>query len=189
MDGSLHVDIGIGHVVELPDAENERRWQSTTPQVRASPSLAWMWRGKWEKGGGGVRLCCAGSTPYSPFPRFPRSVASLTTTPKCNVDFFLAVADDVAGPSQHHARPVYGPPQGEWPGDLDVGCQIVSACIVRQINRPKSALKPRHILLNPPPQKKNFSTLAYLTGEPRPGCLWRRRGVGAPCAPCQGRHV
>ena len=30
--GALHVDIGLGSVVELPQAEVERRWQSTTPQ-------------------------------------------------------------------------------------------------------------------------------------------------------------
>lgn len=32
MEGALHVDIGRGTVVELPDAETERRWQATTPQ-------------------------------------------------------------------------------------------------------------------------------------------------------------
>jgi L-fucose isomerase-like protein len=32
MDRALHVDIGRGTVVELPDAETERRWQATTPQ-------------------------------------------------------------------------------------------------------------------------------------------------------------
>jgi L-fucose isomerase-like protein len=32
MDGSLHVDIGRGTVVELPQSETERRWQATTPQ-------------------------------------------------------------------------------------------------------------------------------------------------------------
>ena len=32
MDGALHVDIGRGHVVELPQEETERRWQATTPQ-------------------------------------------------------------------------------------------------------------------------------------------------------------
>lgn len=32
MDGALHVDIGRGTVVELPQAETERRWQATTPQ-------------------------------------------------------------------------------------------------------------------------------------------------------------
>lgn len=32
MDGVLHADVGRGTVVELPEAETERRWQSTTPQ-------------------------------------------------------------------------------------------------------------------------------------------------------------
>jgi hypothetical protein len=32
MDGSLHVDLGRATVVELPQAETERRWQATTPQ-------------------------------------------------------------------------------------------------------------------------------------------------------------
>ena len=32
MEGALHVDIGRGTVVELPQAETERRWQATTPQ-------------------------------------------------------------------------------------------------------------------------------------------------------------
>jgi hypothetical protein len=32
MDGALHADIGRGTVVELPQAETERRWQATTPQ-------------------------------------------------------------------------------------------------------------------------------------------------------------
>ena len=32
MDGALHADLGRGTVVELPAAETERRWQSTTPQ-------------------------------------------------------------------------------------------------------------------------------------------------------------
>jgi hypothetical protein len=32
MDGRLHADIGRGTVVELPQAETERRWQATTPQ-------------------------------------------------------------------------------------------------------------------------------------------------------------
>jgi len=32
MDGKLHVDLGRGHVVELPKAETERRWKATTPQ-------------------------------------------------------------------------------------------------------------------------------------------------------------
>jgi L-fucose isomerase-like protein len=32
MGGGLHVDIGRGTVVELPQAETERRWQATTPQ-------------------------------------------------------------------------------------------------------------------------------------------------------------
>jgi hypothetical protein len=32
MDGTLHVDLGRGTVVELPAAETERRWQATTPQ-------------------------------------------------------------------------------------------------------------------------------------------------------------
>jgi L-fucose isomerase-like protein len=32
MDRALHVDIGRGTVVELPEGETERRWQATTPQ-------------------------------------------------------------------------------------------------------------------------------------------------------------
>jgi len=32
MDGRLHADLGRASVVELPAAETERRWQSTTPQ-------------------------------------------------------------------------------------------------------------------------------------------------------------
>jgi hypothetical protein len=32
MDRALHVDLGRGTVVDLPAAETERRWQSTTPQ-------------------------------------------------------------------------------------------------------------------------------------------------------------
>jgi hypothetical protein len=32
MDGRLHADLGRATVVELPAAETERRWQSTTPQ-------------------------------------------------------------------------------------------------------------------------------------------------------------
>lgn len=32
MDNALHCDLGVGSVVQLPDAETERRWQSTTPQ-------------------------------------------------------------------------------------------------------------------------------------------------------------
>jgi hypothetical protein len=32
MDGALHADIGRATVVELPQAETERRWQATTPQ-------------------------------------------------------------------------------------------------------------------------------------------------------------
>jgi hypothetical protein len=32
MDGALHADIGRAHVVKLPDAETQRRWQLTTPQ-------------------------------------------------------------------------------------------------------------------------------------------------------------
>ena len=32
MDGRLHADLGRAHVVALPAAETERRWQSTTPQ-------------------------------------------------------------------------------------------------------------------------------------------------------------
>jgi hypothetical protein len=32
MDGALHADLGRGHVVELPAAETERRWEATTPQ-------------------------------------------------------------------------------------------------------------------------------------------------------------
>ena len=32
MDGRLHADLGRATVVELPQAETERRWQSTTPQ-------------------------------------------------------------------------------------------------------------------------------------------------------------
>lgn len=31
-DEALHMDIGRGHVVELPRQETERRWQATTPQ-------------------------------------------------------------------------------------------------------------------------------------------------------------
>jgi hypothetical protein len=31
-DGSLHADMGLGTVVELSDAENERRWRETTYQ-------------------------------------------------------------------------------------------------------------------------------------------------------------
>ncbi|TLD69932.1 fucose isomerase [Phragmitibacter flavus] len=31
-DEGLHLDIGRGHVVELPNEETERRWQMTTPQ-------------------------------------------------------------------------------------------------------------------------------------------------------------
>jgi hypothetical protein len=31
-DGELHVDLGRASVVELPQAETERRWQATTPQ-------------------------------------------------------------------------------------------------------------------------------------------------------------
>jgi hypothetical protein len=31
-DNALHADIGRGTVVRLPDEENQRRWQSTTPQ-------------------------------------------------------------------------------------------------------------------------------------------------------------
>jgi hypothetical protein len=30
--GQLHADLGLGAVVELPQEETERRWQSTTPQ-------------------------------------------------------------------------------------------------------------------------------------------------------------
>ena len=30
--GALHVDIGRAHVVKLPDAETQRRWQLTSPQ-------------------------------------------------------------------------------------------------------------------------------------------------------------
>jgi len=29
---ALHMDIGRGHVVELPRPETDRRWQATTPQ-------------------------------------------------------------------------------------------------------------------------------------------------------------
>ena len=32
MDGALHADVGRGTVLELPQAETERRWQATTPQ-------------------------------------------------------------------------------------------------------------------------------------------------------------
>jgi hypothetical protein len=32
MDGELHADLGRATVVELPQAETERRWQATTPQ-------------------------------------------------------------------------------------------------------------------------------------------------------------
>ena len=32
MDGELHVDLGRGTVVELPQEETERRWELTTPQ-------------------------------------------------------------------------------------------------------------------------------------------------------------
>ncbi|MGQ9850608.1 MAG: fucose isomerase [Aggregatilineaceae bacterium] len=32
MGGALHVDLGRAHVVKLPDAETQRRWQLTTPQ-------------------------------------------------------------------------------------------------------------------------------------------------------------
>jgi hypothetical protein len=32
MDGRLHADLGRASVAELPAAETERRWQSTTPQ-------------------------------------------------------------------------------------------------------------------------------------------------------------
>ena len=32
MEGQLHVDMGIGEAVELPEEETERRWQATTPQ-------------------------------------------------------------------------------------------------------------------------------------------------------------
>jgi hypothetical protein len=32
MDGALHVDLGTGSVVELPDEETTRRWRQTTPQ-------------------------------------------------------------------------------------------------------------------------------------------------------------
>ena len=30
--GALHVDLGLGTVVELPEEETARRWQNTTPQ-------------------------------------------------------------------------------------------------------------------------------------------------------------
>ena len=33
MDGKLHVDMGIGEAVELPDEETQRRWDATTPAV------------------------------------------------------------------------------------------------------------------------------------------------------------
>lgn len=32
MGGKLHCDLGVGHVVELPEKETERRWRETTPQ-------------------------------------------------------------------------------------------------------------------------------------------------------------
>jgi hypothetical protein len=32
MDDQLHVDLGLGEAVELPEEETERRWQATTPQ-------------------------------------------------------------------------------------------------------------------------------------------------------------
>ncbi len=32
MDGQLHVDLGRGTVVQLPEAETQRRWQATTPE-------------------------------------------------------------------------------------------------------------------------------------------------------------
>lgn len=32
MDGALHADLGRATVVELPEAETQRRWQATTPQ-------------------------------------------------------------------------------------------------------------------------------------------------------------
>ncbi|MEX1343890.1 MAG: fucose isomerase, partial [Candidatus Limnocylindrales bacterium] len=32
MDDALHVDMGIGEAIELPEEETERRWQATTPQ-------------------------------------------------------------------------------------------------------------------------------------------------------------
>jgi hypothetical protein len=32
MDNALHCDIGRASVVELPQAETQRRWQATTPQ-------------------------------------------------------------------------------------------------------------------------------------------------------------
>jgi hypothetical protein len=32
MDGRLHCDLGVAKIVELPQAETERRWQETTPQ-------------------------------------------------------------------------------------------------------------------------------------------------------------
>ena len=32
MEGALHCDLGVGHVVALPQEETERRWQETTPQ-------------------------------------------------------------------------------------------------------------------------------------------------------------
>lgn len=31
-DGSLHLDIGRGQAIDLPDAETERRWQATNPE-------------------------------------------------------------------------------------------------------------------------------------------------------------
>jgi hypothetical protein len=31
MDGQLHVDMGLGEAVELPDEETQRRWDATTP--------------------------------------------------------------------------------------------------------------------------------------------------------------
>jgi hypothetical protein len=32
MDGKLHCDLGVSEIVELPQAETERRWRETTPQ-------------------------------------------------------------------------------------------------------------------------------------------------------------
>jgi hypothetical protein len=32
MDGKLHADLGRATVVELPQAETQRRWEATTPQ-------------------------------------------------------------------------------------------------------------------------------------------------------------
>ena len=32
MDGSLHCDLGVAEVVELPSKETARRWKETTPQ-------------------------------------------------------------------------------------------------------------------------------------------------------------